>query len=95
MLIMVTTIIIIHKFTASAASRGRGWGWGGSRVARCYKIGKANTDLMSKTSHVTHDVNKCDVGACYTSLGFRCDANKRPEAPMMESSVKTRLRQLK
>lgn len=86
MLIMLTIIIIvIHKFTASAASRGRGWGWGGLGLP----------DLVSKTSHVTHDVNKCDVGACYTSLGFQCDANKRPEAQMMESSVKTRLRQLK
>lgn len=60
-MIMLTIIIIIHKFTASAASRGRGVGGGGV-------LGLP--DLVSKTSHVTRDVNKCDVGACYTSLGF-------------------------
>lgn len=61
-MIMLTIIIIIHKFTASAASRGRGVAGGGGVLGL--------TDLVSKTSHVAHDVNKCDVGACYTSLGF-------------------------
>ena len=37
---------------------GYGWVWG------------ALTDRVSKSSHVTHDVNKFDVGAGYTSLGF-------------------------
>lgn len=49
-------------------------------------------DRVSKSSHVTHDVNKCDVGAGYTSLGFLCDANKRAEVQMIESSVCTRLK---
>lgn len=70
-----------------------GGGTGGVRSVGVRFIGLP--DHVSKSSHVTYDVNKSDVETGYTSLGFRCGANKRAEIQMMESSVCTRLCQLK